>query len=223
MRAGYTADQIRAAEAPHLAAGEPLMARAAAALADAVLEQLQQRHAEPGRVLLIVGSGNNGGDALFAGATLATRGARVSILEVGSRTHAEGRAAAMAAGARTIEDAGAAAASADVIVDGILGTGAAASPALRGRAREVVSVILPVLSRPDAANVIAVDIPSGIDPDHGTVPDPTVLRADLTVTFGGYKAGLLRGAAVRLAGEVRLVDIGLAADLTDLEPAIVVE
>jgi len=221
MRHGYFARQIRDAEAPHLAAGEPLMARAAAALADVVTEVLAERDAAPGRVLLLVGSGNNGGDALFAGATLAADGHEVWIVELGSRTHAEGLRAALDAGARVVS--GTAVASPDVIVDGILGTGAAATPALRGRARETVASLLLSLSGRDAAAVVAVDIPSGINPDDGSVPDPTVLPAVITVTFGGYKAGLLGGDAVRLAGDVRLVDIGIGDELAKMAPAVVVE
>jgi len=223
MRHGYTAQQIRDAEAPYLAAGEPLMARAAAALADVVREVLVDRDAAPGRVLLLVGSGNNGGDALFAGASLARDGLEVSIVELGSRTHEEGLQAAADAGARVLPDAVAAAGSADVIVDGILGTGAAATPALRGHAREVVASLVPTLSGRDAAAVVAVDIPSGINPDDGSVPDPTVLPADVTVSFGGYKAGLLQGDAVRLAGEVRLIDIGIGDELAKMTPVVEVD
>ena len=129
MRLGYTAQQVRDAEAPHLATGEPLMDRAAAGLADAVRDVLGGRR----RVLLLVGSGNNGGDALFAGAALAGEGCRVSVVEVGSRTHQAGLTAALAAGVSILAaaDAVGAARNADVVVDGILGTGASASPALR--------------------------------------------------------------------------------------------
>lgn len=194
------------------------MAQAAAALAAVIREVLRARDAVPGRVLLLVGSGNNGGDALFAGASLAREGCEVSIVEVGTRTHLQSREAALGAGATVVTDAAAAAASADVIVDGILGTGAAASPALRGRAREIVQA---VMRARDAATVVAVDIPSGIGPDDGSVPDAVVLRADITVTFGGYKAGLLQGEAVGFAGDVRLVDIGITDELTRMQPVII--
>ena len=65
MVAGYTVAQLRAAEAPHLQRGEPLMRRAAAALADSVRELAPETVA---RVVLLVGTGDNGGDALHAGA-----------------------------------------------------------------------------------------------------------------------------------------------------------
>lgn len=229
---GYSAQQIRDAEAPHLAAGEPLMQRAAAALAREIRSVLIERAGDPpGCVLLLVGSGDNGGDALYAGAELASTGCDVAILPSGSRMHEAGLTAALAAGAHVIDVTEAdgtldtlavanAAADADVIVDGILGTGAASSPALRGTARDVVAAILPVLPTPGAPSVVAVDIPSGIGPDDGSIPDPVVLPADVTVTFGGFKAGLLLPPAATRAGEVRLVDIGLGADLARVQPLV---
>lgn len=205
---GYSADQIRAAEAPLLAAGVPLMARAAHGLA-AVIASLA-----PTRVLLLVGSGDNGGDALFAGAELASSGISVAIAHTGSRVHEAGLAAALSAGAVITDDPVGFAGTADVVVDGILGTGTSASPALRSPAKELVAALIPVARR-----VVAVDLPSGISPDDGSVPDPTVLRADITVTFGGCKAGLLLAPGSSYAGEVRLIEIGL--DLSEVEPVVV--
>lgn len=236
---GYSAEQVRAAEAPHLAAGEPLMAIAAAGLAEAVRGVLRERWADAtadsgaaadtvrgAAVLVLVGTGNNGGDALFAAAQLAAEGADVVLVPVGDRMHPAGRDAAVAAGARVREPTDALAglpalaAGSDVIVDGILGTGTGASPALRGAAREVVAAILPALGDPFRPAVVAVDIPSGVSPDDGGVPDPTVLPADLTVTFGGVKAGLLLPPASRFAGRVLLVDIGLGPDLARMVPIL---
>lgn len=213
----YTAAQIRAAEEPLLAAGVPLMARAAAALAREI--RLVLPADQPGRVLALVGPGNNGGDALFAAAELASAGTVVTLVPTAERMHEAGRAAALDAGARMLPpdsatDAVASVArNADVIVDGILGTGTSASPALRERAREIVATLLPVLAGDDAPIVVAVDIPSGIQPDDGSVPDPTVLRADVTVTFGACKTGLLVAPAVEYVGRLVVVDIGLGPEL----------
>ena len=77
MVAGYTAAQVRAAEKPHLERGEPLMRMAAAALAEVVREQLARSPDVTPSVLVLAGSGDNGGDALFAAAELAGDGARV--------------------------------------------------------------------------------------------------------------------------------------------------
>jgi NAD(P)H-hydrate epimerase len=228
MTYGYSVDQIRAAEAPHRAAGEPLMLRAAAALAReirAVLPPAADPH--PASVLLLVGSGDNGGDALLAGADLARGGVPVSVVSTAGRMHAEGRGAAEAAGVEILEggqvDVAALASVArntSVVVDGILGTGTSADPALRGRAREVVEAIRPVTDAAEGPVVVAVDIPSGVGPDDGAVPDPAVLAADVTVTFGGCKAGLLREPAATYAGRIVVVDIGIGAELATMTPTV---
>ena len=228
MMRGYSAEQVRAAEAPHLAAGEPLMQVAAAGLAAVIRDELAELEdlATAADVLLLVGSGNNGGDALFAGAELAASGCRVAVVELGSRVPEAGLVAARNAGA-VVVDLGhdpvaavvQAATDADVIVDGILGTGAFRSPALRGVARDVVTALRPVAASP-RRRVVAVDLPSGIDPDSGELPDQAVLPADVTVTFGACKAGLLRDPGAMYAGRIVLVDLGLAADLEGVEPLV---
>lgn len=195
----YTAAQIRAAEAPLLAAGVPLMRRAAHALAEVIAEYA------PHRMLVLAGAGDNGGDALFAAAEHAARGVRVDVLRTSDRVHEEALAAARTAGANDSTLEALNPSSYDLVVDGILGIGARGG--LRGVARDVVSALLPHQPR-----VVAVDLPSGLDPDTGDADD-VVLAAETTVTFGGVKAGLARGAGLRLSGRIILVDLGLA--LTD--------
>ena len=219
---GWTAEQVRKAKAPLLAAGEPLMLRAAAALAEVVRDVLRDRGAPveegPG-ILVLAGSGDNGGDALFAAAELAQQGARVRVRATGSGVHEEAADAALAAGAQWVEIGGGfddAVTSSAVILDGIIGIGGS-SPPLRGTARTAVARIRELLgldgpdedARADRPAIVAVDLPSGVHSDDGSVPDPTVLPADVTVTFGAVKAGLLREPASRYAGEVRLVELGL--------------
>ena len=220
---GYSAAQIRAAERPLLDAGVPLMQRAASGLAAEVRRLIVERGPASGaRVLLLVGAGDNGGDTLHAGAELARGGLDVAFVQTGSRLHEAGAEAARAAGVRqeSADDVRAIAAKADVILDGILGIGSGTSPALRGTAREVVAAILPLLSGPDRPLVVAVDQPSGIDTDDGSVPDPAVLPADVTVTFGAIKAGLLLSPGAELAGRIVLVDIGLGPELEGVEPLL---
>ncbi|GAA3342281.1 hypothetical protein GCM10017714_29970 [Curtobacterium pusillum] len=252
---GYGGDQIRAAERPHLDAGEPLMQRAAdglAAIVGGLLDDPAVRPGDgPGSVLLLVGSGDNGGDALFAGARLAADGRRVAVLRVGSRVHEAGLAAALDAGARLLDgptepgatagDAGAAdilqaavpddggrlasvatdaALDADLVLDGILGIGVRGPAALRSPAREVVDAIRELARDQRAPFVVAVDVPSGIDVDTGGIADDHVLHADVTVTFGGVKAGLLMGPAATLAGRIVLVDVGIGAELAAAEPLV---
>lgn len=204
----YTAAQVRAAEQPLLAAGVPLMARASSALAHVAQEVVDTR-GEPGpaRVLVLAGSGDNGGDALFAAASLA--GADVDVLAVGSRIHEPGLAAAVAAGARRIApaDLPGAASGYDLVLDGILGIGTGADPALRGTARLAVETLLPHV-RAGHPRVIAVDLPSGLQPDDGTA-DGAVLPAFVTVTFGAVKRGLVTGRGPDVTGRLVLVDLGL--------------
>lgn len=228
---GYGGDQIRAAERPHLDAGEPLMQRAADGLARIVGELLDDPAVRPGdgpgSVLLLVGSGDNGGDALFAGARLAAAGRHVAVLRVGSRVHEAGLAAALEGGARLLDDAAGpeavvtdAALDADLVLDAILGIGVRGPAALRSPAREVVDAIRELARDQRAPFVVAVDVPSGIDVDTGGIADDHVLHADVTVTFGGVKAGLLMGPAATLAGRIELVDVGIGADLATTEPLV---
>ena len=100
---------------------------------------------------------------------------------------------------------------------------AGGAPALRGPARELVAAVRAAAGAASAPRplVVAVDIPSGIDPDDGGVPDPeAVLPADLTVTFIGIKAGLLLEPAAGVAGKVWLEPIGASQALLGVAPAV---
>lgn len=207
----WTSAQVRAAEEPLLAAGVPLMKRAAFALhvrTAAVLRELRGAVAGA-RVVVLTGPGNNGGDALHAGALLARRGVEVHAVLTGSRVHEAGLAALRRAGGRVlrvdgdVERAAALAAGADLVLDGLLGIGSDGA-GVRGTAGEVVRALLDA-GRP---YVVAVDVPSGLGVDDGR-RDGTVLDADLTVTFGALKPGLLLPPGTHAAGRVELVDIGL--------------
>ena len=218
----YEVSAIRAAEVVVLAQVPEgaLMQRAAAGLAVACTRELRARRGRVtgARVVLLVGAGNNGGDALWAGARLAARGARIDAVLLAPSVHAEGLAALRRAGGQAVtpddDDGGSSSAArllaaADLVVDGIVGLGG--SPGLREPAAGLVA-------RLDAAHpgrrpvVVAVDLPSGVDADGGTTPAPHV-RADVTVTFGAAKPCLLVGPAARAAGRVEVVDLGLTPHL----------
>src|SRR6478735_8285098 len=102
MRSAHTVEQVRAAEATLMAAVPEgaLMQRAAAGLAVAISDLLGGVYAA--RVLLLVGAGDNGGDALWAGAMLARRGAAVEAVLLSDTPRADGLAALLAAGGRTV-------------------------------------------------------------------------------------------------------------------------
>jgi ADP-dependent NAD(P)H-hydrate dehydratase / NAD(P)H-hydrate epimerase len=205
MRAAHTVEQVRTAEQalmarlPHGA----LMQRAACGLAAACADLLGGVYGA--RVLVLAGSGDNGGDALFAAARLARRGARVeAVLLSPEKAHAGGLAALRAAGGRVTRGEEALEGAdrlrrADLVLDGIVGIGG--KPGLRPPATDLVASV-------DAGLTVAVDTPSGIDVDSGETPAEHV-HADVTVTFGTHKAGLLVDPGAAAAGAVHLVDIGL--------------
>ena len=144
-----------------------------------------------------------------------SRGRGVATVAIGDpeRMHADGAAAARAAGTRMIAwddpDVGASITAADLVLDGILGIGGAG--AVREPAAGAVRAVLA-----SGVPVVAVDVPSGVDSDTGEVAG-LAMRADVTVCFGVLKPALVVPPARSLAGSVTVVDIGLRA--RDLEPA----
>ncbi|MCX4586418.1 NAD(P)H-hydrate dehydratase [Streptomyces sp. NBC_01481] len=201
MRTAYRVETVRAAEA-ELMARLPegaLMQRAAAGLAAACTGLLGRVYGA--RVVLLVGSGDNGGDALYAGARLARRGAGVAAVLLGSRAHEGGLAALLGAGGRVADDPFEVLAFTDLVLDGVTGIGGHGG--LRPDAVPVIRA-----ARGSNAAVVAVDLPSGVEADSGEVHGEA-LRADATVTFGTYKPALLIDPAREYAGTVRLVGIGL--------------
>jgi hydroxyethylthiazole kinase-like uncharacterized protein yjeF len=208
MRQAWRVADVRAAEQALMATLPPgtLMQRAAAGLARRCALLLADTGGGYGaRVLLLVGSGDNGADALYAGARLARRGASVSALLLRpERVHLAALAALRAAGGRLVTDLPG---RADLVVDGIVGIGAAGG--LRPPAEQLVARLAGLHGRAGARPaVVAVDVPSGVAVDTGDVPGAAV-RADVTVTFGCLKPALVVGPAAALAGQVELVDIGL--------------
>ncbi|QBI55920.1 NAD(P)H-hydrate dehydratase [Streptomonospora litoralis] len=216
MRNAHSVDTVRKAEGGLMARlpEGTLMQRAAAGLAVVCARMLPRTYGA--RVVLLVGSGDNGGDALYAGTLLARRGASVRAVLVGSRVHEGGLAALRAAGGRLVavpdaaegigdSDAAAEVAAADLLVDGLVGIGGS------GGLREPHAAIAGLAGAAEAP-VVAVDLPSGIDADTGAVDGPAV-RADVTVTFGTHKPGLFVDPGATRAGVVELVDIGLGPEL----------
>lgn len=177
-----------------------LMQRAATGLAVACAGFLGSTYGA--RVLILAGSGDNGGDALWAGARLARRGVQVHAVALGSDLHSEGATALRDAGGHIVSEP--AWGSYDLALDAIVGIGG--RPGLPDRAAAAVAAL--------DCPVVAVDVPSGIGVDSAELRGPHV-EADLTVTFGTHKIGLLADPAAQAAGVVELIDIGLGPHLPD--------
>ncbi len=213
MRSGYLVDTIRATEAVALAALPPgaLMQRAAVGLATCILRELRRVRggAYRRRVLLVVGPGDNGGDALYAGVRLLARGVVVTAWRATTRVHPDGW--------RAFRDAGGREATAlpepgrfDLVVDGLFGIGG--RPGLSGPAADFAEAC-----RRSRVPVVAADLPSGLDADRPNTGAATSFCADVTVAFGGLKPCHLEEPARSRCGRIEVVDIGLALPGPELE------
>ncbi|SDS75014.1 bifunctional ADP-dependent NAD(P)H-hydrate dehydratase/NAD(P)H-hydrate epimerase [Corynebacterium timonense] len=186
----YTADQIRAAEKPLLEAQDApdeLMKKAAHAVFRAAEEML----GHPSRVVLLVGTGGNGGDALYAGAELALGGHRVDAWCVFGTAHSPALEAFRNAGGQLLS--GPPETGYDLLIDGILG--------LSGSGGLPSSLASPLTA---ARQVLAVDVPSGVEADTGVAGEVRV-DADVTVTFGGWRVA---HALAPECGTALVADIG---------------
>ncbi|MBU5655293.1 NAD(P)H-hydrate epimerase [Corynebacterium aurimucosum] len=201
MRPAYTVTTVRAAENRLLeqqSHEDQLMKLAAAAVAETAWVMLEQ---QPGTVLILAGSGGNGGDGLFAGAELASRGVTVHAL-VPERCHEEALAAFRAAGGTVLSaDAlpnGSAPSDSSLVIDAIAGLGSA-----RGLSGTALSLYRKATAA--GAVVLAVDMPTGVDADTGVCATDAV-NADVTVTFGSPRLGHALAAE---CGQVVVADLFL--------------
>jgi len=188
-------------------------------------EEIQSRyHGFPNKsVTALVGSGNNGGDALVALDYLQTRGWKSTVLLCRERSQNDallnrflsggGRLVDWTTGKCQVDEIDRELSGAELILDGVLGTGIRLP--LREPIRTILSRVKERLSTVDPRPiVVAVDCPSGLDCDSGEV-DPACIPADLTVTMAAIKKGLLEFPAYQYLGELCLVEIGLPVDLPE--------
>lgn len=201
--------------------GVELMRRAGRGVASVVSYLAERIHTGDAFIQLIAGRGNNGGDAFAAATYLHEERYEVEVLLAGSASEIKGDAlrhlAKMrAAGVSLVElptkeswehalhDAG----SGEIIVDGLLGIGGSGIP--RGPVASAIHYINTIA----ADNVVvSIDIPSGLDADTGEARGETV-RADITVTIGMPKVGLLSPKAIPYVGSLEVINIGIPIELT---------
>jgi NAD(P)H-hydrate epimerase len=201
---------------------DAMMANAGRAVAEAIRARLADVAGK--RVTVLAGSGNNGGDGLVAGFHLAEAGAQVSVYltkerpendENLKRLKERGILIAVAHQDQRWRVLKNLVASADIVLDSLLGTGFRLP--LSGEAKEVLEVVQGVLAKRERLPfVVAVDCPSGLDCDSGEVASES-LRADLTVTLAAAKSGLLRFPGAGYVGELVIADIGVASDQAELK------
>ena len=205
-----TSAESAAGDATTIAAGVPsraLMQRAGAAAAAEIALRFRDRLSHG--VLVFAGPGNNGGDAWVTARALAATGVAVRVIEPAPAKTADAvaeRALAASILGRAIgNDLSQSGDGAEqIVVDGLLGTGATGEP--RGPIADAISSV--DRARRRGAVVVSLDVPSAIDATTGAVAERSV-AADLTLTFGAMKRGLL--VARQQCGELAVLDIGLAA------------
>jgi hydroxyethylthiazole kinase-like uncharacterized protein yjeF len=212
MRA-FDAHAIGVAHVPSLV----LMENAGRGVADVVEEKLRDRPRD-GRIVVVCGGGNNGGDGFVVARHLLLRGRTVDVhlaapldaLKGDARANHDALAGlgvaiqpvgsglgALRAGLERVE----------LVVDALFGTGL--DRPVTGVHAECIDLI-----QQAGCPVIAVDVPSGMDADTGQ-PMGVAVRASCTVTFALHKLGLLTPTGAELAGEVRVADIGVPRSLVE--------
>ncbi len=194
---------------------ETLMERAGRAVAQAAADLLGGTYGR--RAVVVCGKGNNGGDGLVAARHLARWGMGVAVVMIEEPEDLREPAATNLERLRAETDARILAADrlphelarADVAVDAIFGTG------FRGMPEDEWATAIEELNA-SSEPVVAVDIPSGIDGTSGAMAGDAV-AADLTVTFGAAKTGVVLLPGAERAGSLRVVDIGFPEDLVRTE------
>jgi NAD(P)H-hydrate epimerase len=185
-----------------------LMQRAGAAAAGEIARLA--RDVGMGSVLVYAGSGNNGGDGWVVARALAAAGVRVEVVPVGETRTTDARAERELAEAEPLvsvgsldeRELGEAAGASRIVVDALLGTGVTGVP----REPAATAIARIARHREQGATIVSLDIPSGVDSDTGSREG--AVRADVTLTFGTVKRGLLVARAA--AGRIVVLDIGLA-------------
>jgi ADP-dependent NAD(P)H-hydrate dehydratase / NAD(P)H-hydrate epimerase len=216
----FTAEEMRAVDRRAITnlgiPGATLMENAGRGAAKVIAELFPTlvsgaRRSRP--VVVVCGKGGNGGDGFVVARTLRRRGLAVRVLLAFPTTEIRGDAARKLAALRQagvrphlVEDDRAleiTLAEASIVVDALLGTGT------RGTPSEPVAAAITAINRAGRP-VVALDVPSGLDADGGAAGRVAV-RAAVTVTFGGLKRGLVAFPGAELAGDVRVVPIGVPA------------
>jgi len=206
-RALYTAEQVRGFDRLAIerfgVPGLELMERAGRAAFDL----LRRRWPQAGRLAVLVGTGNNGGDGFVVARLAREAGLAVRVLQLGDRARLRGDALANAVRWRELggdwEDFATIPADVELIVDALLGTGL--ERAVDGRWAAAIEAV-----NAHHAPCLSIDVPSGLHSDSGVVMG-TAVRASLTLSFIGLKVGLFTADGPDCAGEVAFDGLAVPA------------
>ena len=187
-----------------------MMENAGHGLADFVARRF--KNLKNKRIVAVCGTGNNGGDGFVASRHLAGYGAKITVVLLGSPSDLKSEEARLnwgiiekmdsieiIFGKELTDEVKDRIAKAGIILDGIFGTG------IKGEIREPYASAIDAINK-SKAYVVAVDVPSGFDPNTGRIHEKCV-RADATVTFHRLKVGLVKGK--KYTGPVHVERIGI--------------
>ncbi len=222
MKKAITSDQMyRIEEKGHTILGMRrflMMENAGHGLADFLVARFKGRLNNK-KIVALCGTGNNGGDGFVASRHLAGYGPKITILLLGSPSDIKSEEARLnwgivekmnsidiVFGKELTVDVVKILSKADIILDGIFGTG------IKGAIREPYASAIEAINKNKRAFVLAVDVPSGFDPTTGRIHD-TCVKADATVTFHRLKVGLARGR--KYTGPVHVEWIGIPPEAED--------
>ncbi len=209
-----TCEEMRRAEALSVARGPrsfyDLMKEAGKAVAQAVMDRYPK-----GRVLVMAGTGNNGGDGYVAAQALRDAGWNVRVGSLGKPTTPDADRAAWTWRGETVPLALALLDEADIVIDALFGTGL--TRPLEGLAAELVRAL-----GARQIPVACADFPSGIDGDTGRVLGAAV-RAQLTVTFFRKKRGHALMPGLERCGEILVAETGMHQDVLDESTPVTAE
>jgi NAD(P)H-hydrate epimerase len=193
-----------------------MMENAGHGLADFIISEFRNDLKEK-KIIVICGTGNNGGDGFVASRHLSGYyGAKITVILLGSpadlRTQEAGinwriiekmDSIEIIYGNKIVDKLSKKIATADIIIDGIFGTG------IKGEIREPHASAIELINNNSKAYVVSVDVPSGIDPNTGK-PNNRSIKADATVTFHRMKTGLLNNK--KYTGKITVEKIGIPSE-----------
>jgi hydroxyethylthiazole kinase-like uncharacterized protein yjeF len=196
--------------------GEELMRRAGQCVADIASDVLATHGGLS--ILLIAGTGNNGGDIFAAATELSKSDIDIEVWICGTQNQVKGdaqlhlkkmiRAGIIPKEVHSAKDL-LPKTNPALIIDGLLGTGAKGAP------REFMTPLVEWINKESQyASVLSIDIPSGIDTDTG-IAEGVAVKADITITIGLPKTGLIRPEALPYVGNIEVVDIDIPPEFIE--------
>lgn len=173
----------------------------------------------PRNIIVLAGKGNNGGDGLVIARCLIDRGKDVTTFVLGEKedlsqqTHRNAKILERITDkiyylpSTQIDDISSALVKSKLVIDALLGVG------IQGEVRGYFAQVIPLINQQDKT-IVSVDLPSGLPSDTGN-PDGVCVKADLTITMGLIKAGLILPPGPSYAGELRVAPVGYPQKLID--------